>query len=137
MRKNQSAFTLLEIMIVVSIIAVLLSLAIYRLRGNLESSKLVAVQADIQSIRTQLRVYESFNGFTPTTEQGLQALVTRPTSDPQPSRWTQLFDSVPQDPWKVNYIYISPGRKNPQSYDLYSAGPDRKPDTPDDDWGGG
>jgi general secretion pathway protein G len=135
MRKNQSAFTLLEIMLVVSIIAVLLSVAIYRLRGNLETSKFVAVQSDIQSIRTQLKVYESFNGFIPTSEQGLQALVSRPSTDPQPSRWTQLFDSIPKDPWRNDYIYISPGRKNPDSFDLYSAGPDRKPDTPDDDWG--
>ncbi len=135
MRKKHSAFTLLEIMLVVSIIAVLLSVAIYKLRGNLETGKFVAVQSDIQSIRTQLKVYESFNGFVPTTEQGLQALVARPSSDPQPSRWTQLLDSVPKDPWKVEYIYASPGKKNPDSYDLYSAGPDRKPDTADDDWG--
>ena len=136
MRKNQRGFTLLEIMIVVSIIAVLLSLAIYKLKGNLEASKSVAVQADIQSIRTQLKVYESFNGFAPTTEQGLQALVVRPSTDPQPSRWTQLFDSVPKDPWHSDYIYLNPGRKNPGGYDLYSAGPDRLPDTADDDWGG-
>jgi general secretion pathway protein G len=136
MRRNQRAFTLLEIMIVVSIIAVLLSLAIYKLKGNLEAAKSVGVQADIQSIRTQLRVYESFNGFLPTTEQGLQALVTRPSTDPQPSRWNQLFDSVPKDPWHNDYIYLNPGRKNPSGYDLYSAGPDRQPDTADDDWGG-
>ncbi|MBA3832709.1 MAG: type II secretion system major pseudopilin GspG [Chthoniobacterales bacterium] len=135
MRKNQSAFTLLEIMLVISIIVVLLGVAIYRLRGNLESSKFVAVQADIQSIRTQLKVYESFNGFVPTSEQGLQALVSRPSTDPQPNRWTQLLDSVPKDPWHIEYIYVSPGRKNPESYDLYSAGPDRKPDTADDDYG--
>ncbi|CAN5432327.1 type II secretion system major pseudopilin GspG [soil metagenome] len=136
MRKNQSAFTLLEIMLVVSIIAVLLSVAIYRLRGSLETGKMVAVQADLQSISTQLKVYESFNGFVPTTEQGLQALVARPSTDPQPSRWTQLLDSVPKDPWRTPYIYVSPGRKNPAGYDLYSAGPDRQPDTSDDDWGG-
>ncbi len=136
MRKNQSAFTLLEIMLVVSIIAVLLSLAIFRLKGNLESAKMVGVQADIQSISTQLKVYESFNGFVPTTEQGLQALVSHPSSDPQPSRWTQLLNSVPLDPYHSPYIYRSPGQKHPESYDLYSAGPDRKPDTADDDWGG-
>ena len=135
MRKNQNAFTLLEIMIVVSIIAVLLSLAIYRLRGNLESSKMVGVQADIQSISTQLKVYESFNGFVPTTEQGLQALVARPSTDPQPGRWTQLLNSVPLDPYHLPYVYRSPGQKHPESYDLFSAGPDRKPDTGDDDWG--
>lgn len=136
MKRNNDAFTLLEIMIVVSIIAVLLSLAIYKLKGNLETAKTVGVQSDIQSISTQLKTYESLNGFMPTTEQGLQALVQKPGSDPQPSRWTQFFESIPKDPWHTDYIYYNPGRRNPNGYDLYSAGPDRKPDTADDDWGG-
>jgi general secretion pathway protein G len=75
------------------------------------------------------------NGFYPTTEQGLQALVTRPDTDPQPTRWYQLFKDVPKDPWQNTYIYRCPGIKHPDSYDLFSAGPDRKPDTSDDDWG--
>ena len=136
MKNSNAGFTLLEIMIVVSIIAVLLSLAIYKLKGNLETSKMVAVQADVRAISTQLKLYESMNGFMPTTEQGLQALVTQPSSEPQPTRWTQLLDSIPQDPWHDNYIYYNPGRKHPESYDLFSAGPDRRPDTADDDWGG-
>ncbi len=136
MRKNQQGFTLLEIMLVVTIISVLLGVAIYRLRGNVEVSRRIAVQGDIQAIRTQLRLYETMNGFMPTSEQGLQALVVQPDSDPKPTRWTPLFDSVPKDPWSSPYIYLNPGRKNPSGFDLYSAGPDRKPDTADDDWGG-
>lgn len=136
MRKNQSAFTLLEIMLVVTIIALLLGAAIYKLGGNVEYARHTTVATDIQSIETQLKLYESMNGFYPTTEQGLQALVTQPSSDPQPQRWYQLFKELPQDPWHNNFIYLNPGRKNPSGYDLYSAGPDRKPDTPDDDWGG-
>ena len=136
MRKNQSAFTLLEIMLVVTIIALLLSVAIYKLGGNVEYARHTAVAADLQSINTQLKLYESMNGFFPTTEQGLQALVTQPTTDPQPQRWYQLFKELPKDPWHTNYIYICPGRKNPSGYDLYSAGPDHQPDTPDDDFGG-
>ncbi len=135
-RSHQSAFTLLEIMLVVTIISVLLGAAIFKLKGNVEASKQVAVNADIQAIRTQLRLYESLNGFTPSPEQGLQALVTQPSTDPAPTRWTQLFDKVPKDPWQTNYIYLNPGRRNSSSYDLYSAGPDRKPDTADDIWGG-
>lgn len=137
MKNNQQGFTLLEIMLVVSIMALLLSLAIYKLKGNLEMSRVVAVQSDIQSIGIQLKAYENMNGFMPTTEQGLQALVVRPTTDPTPSRWIQLLDSVPKDPWHSEYIYRNPGLKNPNGYDLFSAGPDRKPDTTDDDWGGG
>ena len=75
--------------------------------------------------------------FLLTTEQGLKALVTQPGSDPVPTRWTQFLDSVPKDPWGRDYVYISPGRRNPNGYDLFSSGPDRIPDTADDDWGGG
>ncbi|MEY2480027.1 MAG: ral secretion pathway protein [Verrucomicrobiota bacterium] len=136
-KKRNGAFTLLEIMLVVTIISLLLGLAIYKLRGNLEVARGVGVQSDLQSITTQLKLYEARNGFMPTTEQGLQALVVQPTTDPQPSHWTQLLDSVPKDPWHNDYIYLNPGRKHPNSFDLYSAGPDRIPDTADDDWGGG
>jgi general secretion pathway protein G len=135
MRQKERGFTLLEIMLVVSIIAVLMSLAIYKLKGNLEIGRNVAVQSDIRSIGTQLKLYESLNGFMPTTEQGLQALVTQPVTEPRPSRWTQFFDSLPKDPWHNDYVYLNPGRRNPNGYDLYSAGSDRKPDTEDDDWG--
>jgi len=135
MKKRQSAFTLLEIMLVISIIVVLLGVAINKLGNQVGFAKGVAVRADINAIGTQLKLYESVNGFYPTTEQGLQALVTQPSSEPRPSHWYQLFKEVPKDPWGNNYIYLNPGRKNPNGYDLYSAGPDRKADTADDDWG--
>jgi general secretion pathway protein G len=135
MRKKQQAFTLLEIMLVVTIIAVLMGAAIYKLAGNVEIAKHTAVSADVQALGTQLKLYESMNGFFPTTEQGLQALVTPPESDPKPARWYQLFKEVPKDPWHNNYIYRCPGLKNPGGYDLFSAGPDRIADTTDDDGG--
>lgn len=134
-KKRQNAFTLLEIMLVISIIVVLLGLAISKMGNPTGFAKGVAVRADVQAIGTQLKLYESMNGFLPTTEQGLQALVTQPSSEPRPQRWYQLFKEVPKDPFGNNYIYLSPGRKNPTSYDLYSAGQDRKADTADDDWG--
>lgn len=134
-KKRQSAFTLLEIMLVISIIVVLLGLAISKMGNPTGFAKGVAVRADIQAIGTQLKLYESMNGFLPTTEQGLQALVTQPSTEPRPQRWYQLFKEVPKDPFGNNYIYLSPGRKNPTGYDLYSAGQDRKADTADDDWG--
>jgi len=138
MRTNhrQSAFTLLEIMLVISIIVILLGVAINKLGNTTGMAKGVAVKADIQAIGTQLKLYESMNGYAPSTEQGLQALVTQPSTDPKPQRWYQLFKEIPKDPWGNNYIYLSPGRRNPTSYDLYSAGPDRRADTADDDWGG-
>jgi general secretion pathway protein G len=123
-------------MLVVSIIVILLSLAISKLGNPTGYAKHTAVRADIQAIGTQLQLYESMNGFYPSTEQGLQALVTQPQSDPRPTRWYQYFKQAPKDPWGNDYIYRCPGQKNPTSYDLFSAGPDRIPDTADDDWGG-
>ncbi|HEV3410146.1 MAG TPA: type II secretion system protein GspG, partial [Chthoniobacterales bacterium] len=90
--RRQGGFTLIEIMLVVTIIGLLLGTAIYKMRGNVEVSRGVAVQGSIQTIKTQLRLYESMNGFMPTTEQGLAALVQQPSSEPRPVRWTQLMD---------------------------------------------
>lgn len=135
MRKKETGFTLLEIMLVVTIIALLMGAAIYKLTGNVEVGRKVRVQGDLQALNTQLRLYQSLNGFYPTTDQGLQALVAPPNTDPKPSRWTQLMSDVPKDPWNSPYVYVCPGRKNSAGYDLYSAGPDRIPDTADDDWG--
>ena len=137
MKKRSQGFTLLEIMLVVTIIGLLLTAAIFGFRGNVEYSRRVRVQGDIQGITTQLKLYESMNGFYPTTDQGLRALAVQPDTDPKPSRWLQLFDKIPKDPWQSDYIYRCPGLKNPNGFDLYSAGPDRVPDTADDDWGGG
>jgi general secretion pathway protein G len=136
-KRKQQGFTLLEIMLVVSIIVIILGVAISKLGNTTAIAKTMRVQADIQAIKTQLQLYESMNGFYPTSEQGLQALVTQPSNDPRPTRWYQLFKELPTDPWGNGYIYRSPGLKNPSGYDLYSAGPDRQPDTSDDDWGGG
>ena len=125
-------FTLLEIMLVVMIIALLAGSAIYLMGGNLGVAQDVRVKADIQAIDMQLKLYQSMNGFLPTTEQGLQALVVRPDTDPKPTQWRQFLPKIPLDPWQNPYIYENPGKHNPNSYDLYSAGPDRKPGTDDD-----
>ncbi len=133
---KQQGFTLLEIMLVVSIIVIILGVAISKLGNTTGIAKSMRVQADVQAIKTQLQLYESMNGFFPSTEQGLQALVSQPSSDPRPTRWYHLFNEMPKDPWGSDYIYRNPGMKNPGSYDLYSAGPDRQADTSDDDLGG-
>ena len=135
-RKTESAFTLLEIMLVVGIIVIILGVAVARLGNTTGIAKDMRVRADLQAISTQLRLYESMNGFYPTTDQGLKALVVQPDTDPKPSRWYQLFQEMPKDPWGDEYVYLCPGKKHPDTYDIYSAGPDRKADTPDDNWGG-
>ena len=108
LKEKQQGFTLLEIMLVVTIIALLLGTAIYKLTGNVEYARDTRVRADIQGINTQLKLYESMNGFFPTTDQGLQALVVQPDTDPRPTRWYQLYKEMPKDPWQNNYIYICP-----------------------------
>lgn len=135
MNRKQDGFTLLEIMLVVTIIALLLGTAIYKLSGNVDYARHTRIQADVQGISTQLKLYESMNGFFPSTEQGLRALVFQPESEPKPSRWYQLYKEMPKDPWQSDYVYRCPGTKNSSGYDLYSPGPDRLPDTTDDDWG--
>jgi general secretion pathway protein G len=130
--KRRGGFTLLEIMLVVMIIAVLAASAVHFLGGNLGYAQEVRVKADLESVSTQLKLYQAMNGFLPTTDQGLEALVVRPDSDPKPTQWRQLMTKVPLDPWQNPYLYENPGKHNQDSFDLYSAGPDRKPGTDDD-----
>lgn len=119
------AYTLFEIMLVLGIIAVLVGSAIYLLVGNVDVAKEQRVDTDIQAIQTQLKVYEMQNYTFPSTAQGLQALVTKPTTEPVPRKWRRLLESIPLDPWGTPYHYEYPGKKNAKGYDLYSLGPDR------------
>jgi general secretion pathway protein G len=128
---RQAGFTLLEIMMVVAIIGLLAGLAASMV-DNLSIARETKVKSDIQTIATQIMVYESLNGFPPTSEQGLKALVQQPSSAPVPRNWRQLMKEIPQDPWGMDYQYVTPGRHNGDSYDLFSAGKDRIPNTDDD-----
>ena len=133
---KQQGFTLLEIMLVVSIIVIILGVAISKLGNTTGIAKSMRVQADVQAIKTQLQLYESMNGFFPTTEQGLQALVTQRKTIHDPLAGINCSRKC-QGSLGSDYIYRDPGLKNPGGYDLYSAGPDRQADTSDDAWGGG
>src|ERR1700757_4004568 len=133
---KQQGFTLLEIMLVVSIIVIILGVAISKLGNTTAIAKSMRVQADVQAIKTQLQLYESMTGFFPTTEQGLQALVTQPQNDPRPTRWYQLFKESPKDPWGSDCIYSNSGLDHSGGSDFFFPGPDRQADTSDDDWGG-
>jgi len=132
LKSRQSGFTLLEIMLVVVIITLLLGAAIHNMGGNVEIARKARVQQDVSAIKVSLKTYWGFNGFYPTTEQGLKALVAQPTSEPRPRQWTQSFEQVPRDPWDNEYNYVCPGKHNPNSFDLFSSGPDRQAGTADD-----
>ncbi|MEM9444178.1 MAG: type II secretion system major pseudopilin GspG [Verrucomicrobiota bacterium] len=127
---SKAGFTLVEIMIVLAIIMVLIGFAVNRMAGVGDAAKITRADADIGNIAAAIRVYESGNLQPPSSSQGLNALVNRPS--PAPRRWTQLMDSVPLDPWGIEYQYRYPGKKNPKGFDLFSKGPDRIENTEDD-----
>ena len=138
-RKNgpRAGVTLIEMLVVVVIIAVLAAVIGPRLLNQGDKARTVAARQQLENFGLALGQYHLDTGGYPSTEQGLQALVTQPSNDPHPTRWYQLFRELPKDPWGSDYIYRNPGQKNSGGYDLYSAGPDRQADTGDDDWGGG
>jgi general secretion pathway protein G len=133
--QSRSGFTLLEIMLVVLIIALLVGMAVHFAPGKLDEARRVRVAVDLQNIKTNLMQYQAANGFYPSTEQGLKALVDKPEGDPHPRNWHQLDTQVQRDPWDNEYFYRFPGKHNPKEYDIWSAGPDRNPDTEEDNIG--
>ncbi|MDG2126102.1 MAG: type II secretion system major pseudopilin GspG [Verrucomicrobiales bacterium] len=117
-------FTLIEIVLVITIIAILGASAIYMIKGNVDVAKETRAETDVQSVVTQVKVYEARNFIPPTTEQGLKALVERPTTEPVPERWLSLMDEIPKDPWKREYQYRAPGERSGGAYDIFSLGAD-------------
>lgn len=122
----QNGFTLIEIMLVVLIIGILASLAIPRLVGRSQEARVTAAKADIESnISVSLDMYELDNGNYPTTEQGLSALVQKPSGSPAPANWNGPYlKKIPKDPWGHPYAYKCPGEANANGFDLFSPGPD-------------
>ena len=131
LRRN-SGFTLLEMVIVLGIIAMILGGAIFAMKGIAGTAKVSQVKADFHSIDTSLMGYQLLAGNFPTTQQGLQALVTKPTSTPVPRSYNQILKKVPLDPWKNEYGYRFPGSKNAAEPEIYSKGPDGIDKTADD-----
>jgi len=120
-------FTLIEIMVVITILGVLAALIVPRVVGRTDDAKIVAAKQDIASIMQALKLYRLDNGRYPTTDQGLQALITKPTTEPQPTNWKQggylERNSVPVDPWGEPYKFLNPGIKG--EIDVFSLGRDK------------
>ncbi|WP_395735563.1 type II secretion system major pseudopilin GspG [Prosthecobacter sp.] len=127
------AFTLLEMMIVLLIIALIIGSVAVMVNGIEKNAESVAAGAKIKQLQSALVAYKIANLIPPTQEQGLEALNKRPTAAPAPKRWTQLVkEDALIDPWGRKYAYRNPGKHNVGGYDVLSFGPDGIENTEDD-----
>lgn len=126
---KSQGFTLIEIMVVLIILGILAGLIIPRIMGRPEQARRMKARVQIESIETALKLYKLDNGTYPTTEQGLKALVEPPEVGKLARSWREggylEKGKVPLDPWKNEYIYLSPGIHD--DFDLISYGPDGQP----------
>lgn len=135
LRKSaQKGFTLIEIMVVIVIIGILATLVVPKIMGRPDEARVVSAKHDVATLVQALKLYKLDNGRYPTTEQGLNALVQKPSTDPVPMNWKVggYLDKLPQDPWGHPYQYASPGTHN-NEVDVYSLGADSKPGGQDND----
>ena len=124
-RNHQEGFTLIELMVVILIIGLLATIVVQSLRGATDKAKTTKAESDIAELKTALDRYYLDNGNYPTTEQGLQSLVTAPTSGPIPANYEDggYVERIPNDPWGHPYVYQSDGN----TYTLESYGADGQP----------
>jgi len=123
---NRGGFTLIEIMVVIVILAMLAALVGPRLMGRTDDAKITDARVQIKNIETALKLYKLDSGSYPSTEQGLGALVAKPTVGVIPNNYKEggYLESkkMPKDPWGNDYLYVSPGEHG--DYDLFSYGSD-------------
>ncbi|ABI69971.1 type II secretion system major pseudopilin GspG [Shewanella frigidimarina] len=129
---KQRGFTLLEVMVVIVILGILASMVVPNLMGNKDKADQQKAVSDIVALENALDMYKLDNSIYPTTEQGLDALVQKPTSSPEPRNFREggYVKRLPQDPWRSDYLLLSPGENG--KIDIFSAGPDGQPGSEDD-----
>ena len=115
-------FTLIELMVVLVIIGVLAALIVPNVLERADDARVTAARTDVNNLLQALKLYRLDNLRYPTTDQGLQALVTRPTTGPTPTSWRPYLDKLPQDPWGRPYQYLNPGLRG--EVDVISLGAD-------------
>mgnify|MGYP006117739237 CR=1 FL=1 len=121
---KSTGFTLIEIMVVVVILGILGALVVPKLMSRPDQAKVTVAKGNIKAIETALNIYKLDNHNYPSTNQGIEALVNKPSGSPTANNWSSdgYLDSLPVDPWGNEYLYLSPGQH--ASYDLYSLGAD-------------
>lgn len=125
---NQRGFTLIEIMVVVVILGVLAAIIVPKFLGRPDEAKVTKAKVDIKSLEEALGLFKLDNGFYPSTEQGLKALVSKPEIGRIPTKFPNggYLKRVPADPWGTPYVYLSPGAQSPD-FDVISYGADGQP----------
>lgn len=126
-RNNERGFTLLEILAVLTLLAFILTMVAPNIINNMQKGQIKATQAQVNSLKNVLKTYYLDNSTYPTTEQGLNALIEKPTVPPIPENWNGPYledKKLPSDPWGHMLHYAAPGTHNPESFDIYSLGKD-------------
>lgn len=118
-------FTLIEVMVVVVILGILAAIIVPKVMSRPDEAKITKVKADIENIESALELYKLDNGFYPTTDQGLSALVNEPTTDPQPTNWHGYLKQEAKDPWGRPYQYQNPGEHG--EIDIFTNGANGQP----------
>lgn len=125
-KRKDAGFTLIELMVVIVILGILAAVIAPRIIGRTDEAKVTEAKVQIQNLETALKLYKLDNGAYPSTEQGLDALVEKPTIGEVPSNWREggylEKSKVPRDPWGNPYVYVSPGVHG--DYDIISYGSD-------------
>ena len=121
---RSKGFTLIELMVVLVILGVLAAIIAPKIMDRPDEARIIAAKQDISSVVQALKLYRLDNIRYPSTEQGLQALVTKPAIEPIPSNWKSggYLERLPKDPWGNAYLYLNPGRNG--EIDVFSLGPD-------------
>ena len=120
MKHAQRGFSLIEIMVVVVILGILAALVVPKIINRPDEARVVKAKQDVLAIQNALELYKLDNGFYPSTDQGLVALVEKPTSSPVPQDWKSYLKTLPKDPWGREYLYLNPGQHG--DIDVYTNG---------------
>lgn len=123
--RHQRGFSLIEIMVVVVILGILAALVVPKIISRPDEARVVKAKQDVLSIQSALDLYKLDNGFYPSTDQGIQALVHLPNGGPTPNNWQSYLKSVPKDPWGRDYLYLNPGEHS--DVDVFTYGADGQP----------
>jgi general secretion pathway protein G len=128
---RRRGFTLIELLLVLVILGVLAAIVVPKFAGRTEQARQTAATSQISTFGTALDAFEVDNGYYPKGKNGLQDLVAQPR-DSQNWKGPYMKNEIPNDPWGRPYLYESPGKHNPTSYDIQSLGPDGRANTDDD-----